>query len=288
MELSQAVLKEVGTTNKTRIEDYKKAINAKSSILCKVHKSNYAIKGFTQEASIQEIIQLGREAEVLTLYDLGSGLVDNFGHECLKGEPTIREALAWGVDLVCFSADKLFGACQAGIIAGKSRHIEKLRKSHLYRALRVDKTTLAILEAASRYYLKEERLSAHNVLFQTVGRSITEMERLAQDVSEGLISKGIDNRVVRSTGQIGGGALPDKTIESFAVVLHLNNRYKVKEFAKEMQLELLKAKRPLVTNLNRGEVHIDMLCIQSNQKEGVIDAVSESYEALHHRYGGAH
>jgi len=151
LEQSGAKLVEVGTTNKTRIEDYEKAINDQTCALLKVHKSNYRIVGFTEETSVEELVALSRKNSLLTIEDLGSGMLING-----LGEPTVQEVIGSGVDVVTFSGDKLLGGPQAGVIAGKTHIIAKIRPHPLARALRIDKMTLAALESTLRLYMQSE------------------------------------------------------------------------------------------------------------------------------------
>jgi len=321
MESSGAIMKEVGSTNKTNLLDYKKAIYVNTAILCKIHRSNFIQKGFTQEVSVAELAQLGAEHHILTLYDMGSGLIRNYGLNGngglngisdlngngglngisglngLNGEPSVKEAIESGVDLVCFSADKLMGSCQAGIIAGKRSYIEALKKHPMLRALRVCKITIAILEASARHYLDEKRLFTQNVLFYTLRREAAEHKSLADYLSNQLRAKGIESSVICSEGQYGGGAMPDRTIPSFSVVLSSpkgqqgqkeQKGQKGARFAKELHIALLGANKPILTNIIKGAVHINMLCIEENQKDSVVEIISEVYEALHHRNGGSH
>jgi L-seryl-tRNA(Ser) seleniumtransferase len=153
MRKSAARLREVGTTNRTRLSDYEKAINKETGLILKVHTSNYRIVGFTEEAQIEELVTLGKKKRVPVMDDLGSGCVIALEKYGLDHEPTIREVLSAGVDVVTFSGDKLLGGPQAGIIVGKKEILEKIKKNPLNRALRIDKFTLASLEATLIHYL---------------------------------------------------------------------------------------------------------------------------------------
>jgi len=286
MEASGSIMREVGATNKTRLSDYKKAINVHTAALLKVHKSNFVMNGFTQEVSISELAPLAREHQILSIYDIGSGLVQKVKHVDFPNEPTVKEAIESGVDLVCFSGDKLFGGCQAGVIAGKSEYINVLKKHPMLRALRVDKTTIAILEAVSLRYLDEKKLLEQNAIFSTKSKDLSQIVSLSEYISENLTLKGIDNRVTCSNGQYGGGAMPDQTIDSYSVVLTLSKELKASGFAKELHIALLQSDKPLLSNLIKGEVHINMLCIGDHQKDTIVDIISNSYEALYHRNGG--
>src|SRR5262249_4569449 len=155
MEKSAARLKEVGTTNRTRIRDYERAINDSTRLLLRVHPSNFKIIGFTERPSLQQFVELGRKRNIPTFEDLGSGCLFPAQSSLALGEPTAAESIQAGVDVICFSGDKLLGGPQAGIIAGKKLFIEKIRQNPLFRALRVDKLTIAVLESVLLAYLRD-------------------------------------------------------------------------------------------------------------------------------------
>ena len=178
METSGAKMIEIGTTNKTKIKDYEKAITENTAIIFKTHKSNYTIKGFTKEASLKEIVELGKKTGIPTVYDIGSGLLRKVDNNALKNEPDVKQAINTGIDMVCFSGDKLLGGPQAGIIAGKKKYINILKNHPLMRVLRVGKTTLTMLETACKYYLNDNDLFTKNILFKTLKRSINEKNKL--------------------------------------------------------------------------------------------------------------
>jgi len=158
----------------------------------------------------------------------------------------------------------------------------------MLRALRVDKTTIAILEAVSMYYLDSKTLLERNVVYNTKSKDFSLIVSLSKYISENLTSKGIENRVIRSKGQFGGGTMPDTFIDSCSVVLTLDKERKASGFAKELHLALLQSNQPLLANLIKGEVHINLLCINDHQKDIVIHTIVESYEALRNRNGRAY
>jgi len=180
MAASDCKMIEVGATNKTKIEDYEKAVSENTALLFKAHKSNYVIKGFTKEAELEELVKLGKSKNIPVVYDIGSGLLRKIDTRVLKNEPDVKQALSSGIDLICFSGDKLLGGPQAGVIAGKKEYIKILKKEPMVRALRVCKTTLAMLETACKYYLDDDELFAKNVIFKTLNRSVEDIEWLAK------------------------------------------------------------------------------------------------------------
>lgn len=260
MKVSGSKMVEVGATNKTKVADYEDAITDKTAILFKAHRSNFVLKGFTEEVSIKELAELGEKHNLMSIYDIGSGLLRKVDNEALCDEPDVREAITAGIDLVCFSGDKLLGGGQAGIIAGKKKYIDVLKRHPLLRALRVCKTTIAILEKACSYYLDDKKLFRNNILFSTLNRTAEEIEQSAILLKEELSKLGIKSSISPSEGQYGGGTLPDLTLPSFQVKLELEKKYS----GKTLYHKLLFTEMPLLTNLRSGHIYIDLLCINNN------------------------
>ncbi len=284
MAASDCLMKEVGTTNKTRLSDYEDAIKAETGLLFKAHKSNYTIKGFTEEVSAAELSALGRKHDIPVLFDLGTGLLKKHPHPALMSEPDVNEALKSGVDLVCFSGDKLLGGPQAGIIAGKKVYIEKLKKEPMLRALRVCKTTLALLETACTYYLNEDDLLKKNLLFKTLSRKPTELEQQAEKLCQILQDHGITSQVVSSTGQFGGGTMPEAEIDSFALMLTYGKANKEKAaYASAMYKNLLLHQNPVMGILRKGHCLLDMLTIQTDEVVPIGQAVIETHQKIIHQ-----
>ncbi len=275
MAASDCIMVEVGTTNRTRISDYEKAISDRTAMLFKAHKSNYVIKGFTEEVSADDLSDLGRRHGIPVLYDLGSGLLRKSDHPALAGEPDVKDALSTGADLVCFSGDKLLGGPQAGIIAGKTGLIEKLRKEPVLRALRVCKTTLALLETAGSYYLREKETISKNQIFKTLNRSKPSIRNAARKLQLKLNEYGILSEVVPSKGQCGGGSLPDACIDSFAVMLKdenvMKNNY---TYSEQMYRQLLRMDIPVIGVLRKGHLYLDMLTVENREIDVIASAVA--------------
>lgn len=276
MESSGCIMKEVGTTNKTSVADYENAISDNTGLLFKAHKSNYVIKGFTQEVSLKQLVQLGNKHKIPVVYDLGSGLLRRPKKDLFKNEPTVFESTAQNPDLLTFSGDKLIGGPQSGIIVGKKEYIEILKKQPLARALRVCKTTLALLEAACLYYMDEEKLLKHNQIFATLSQSSGFLKEKAENLSNCLKEKKIENSIENSFGQYGGGAMPDETIDSFSVVLEKQKN----PTAKSLQMELLRQKPPVLSNLSKGCISLDVMTIKMEEIHFVVEAISESFNKL--------
>jgi L-seryl-tRNA(Ser) seleniumtransferase len=203
LERSGARLREVGTTNRTRAEDYERAIGSETALLLRVHQSNFRVVGFTERPTLAELAQLAQSHEIPLVDDLGSGALVDLGDE-----PTAREALAEGADLVCFSGDKLLGGPQAGIVVGRSELVERLRRHPLQRALRADKLTVAALEGTLALYLDgPDRIPVLRMLRDDIETVRARAQRLA-----GLVGGEVEQTVARA----GGGALPLAELPSYA------------------------------------------------------------------------
>ena len=222
MARSGARLVEVGTTNRTHDDDYRRAITPKTGAIVKVHRSNFAIEGFTSEVSVEKLVFIAAEHGLPVIHDLGSGLMvalDEFG---LVGEPTAEVAVKSGATLVLMSGDKLLGGPQAGIILGDAATIARLRKNPFTRAMRVDKLTLAALEATLRLYLDRDRALREIPVLSMLTTTADSLQARAESVLKALRSNNIDASVVKSEASVGGGAFPTARIESRAVALSAN------------------------------------------------------------------
>jgi len=277
MAASDCKMVEVGTTNKTKIQDYKNAITDETAMLFKAHTSNYVIQGFTHEAKLQELVALGKKNKIPVAYDMGSGLLRKTSVEVFRGEPDVRKTIETGVDIVSFSGDKLLGGPQAGIIAGKKEFISVLKKEPMVRALRVGKTTLAFMEAALSYYLDDKILIKKNTIFSMMSKKPEEIKANAELLQLKLKEYGIDSTVVKGSGQCGGGALPGETIESFAVRIDgdFKSNKKKSEFAEKLYFGLLHHKTPVVGILRRGDVYFDLLTIPAGQIEKLSEIIKD-------------
>ncbi len=223
MEASGAILREVGTTNRTHLRDYENAINENTALLLKVHPSNYKVVGFASTPSMEELTELGHQHGIPTMEDLGSGSLIDLTSYNLPYEPVVRERISADVDVVTFSGDKLLGGPQAGIIVGRQDTIEKIRKNPLMRALRVGKLTIAAIEATLRIYLNEKELTEKLPMFQRYMRPVTELREVAEKLANHLrqiFGDAIQVTVAESTAQIGSGSLPVDTLPSLAISLH--------------------------------------------------------------------
>ena len=217
MEKSGVRLVEVGTTNRTRIADYERAINSETALLMKVHTSNFRIVGFTEEADRRQLVELGKKRGVAVMEDLGSGCFMELERYGLEHEPTVQESLAAGVDVATFSGDKLLGGPQAGIIVGKRTFLEKIAKNPLNRALRIDKMTLAALEGTLVKYLRPAEAVADIPVLHALTEPLAEIKKRAGKLLL-LLKKTLteDIEITRMVGfsMAGGGSLPTRGIET--------------------------------------------------------------------------
>ncbi len=211
MAKSGALLKEVGTTNRTHRRDYVQAITDETALLLKVHTSNYALVGFTAEVPLAELVKIGRERGIPVMNDLGSGNFIDLTAYGLQSEPTVQETVATGVDLVTFSGDKLLGGPQAGIILGRAEYIERIRSNPINRALRIDKLTLAALEGTLRLYRDPARAVAQVPTLRMLTEPVESIERRARTLAQALEALNAAELQVSlhdGVSKAGGGALP--------------------------------------------------------------------------------
>lgn len=275
MEQSGAYLQEVGCTNKTKISDYEKAIvtanearelNARGSArglmryetgaLMKVHKSNYDLSGFTEEASLEELVELGKKYDLPVIYDMGNGLMVDMSAYGLD-EPNVPASLATGIDVILFSGDKLLGGPQAGIIAGKKKYIKAMKKHPLARAMRVDKMTFAALEATLRKY-RDEKVAKRDIpILNMISASSLEMHDRAEHLMAELKSANPDLtlEIVEVEDQIGGGSAPMVRLPGYAVAVADGKRS-----AKSIERQLRKASIPVVARIQNDQL---LLCVRT-------------------------
>lgn len=217
MQQSGCTLVEVGTTNRTRVSDYEAALTPDTALLMKVHRSNFAVVGFTEEATTAELAALGRARGVTVFEDLGSGALLDLHAEGLTHEPTVSRRIAAGADLVAFSGDKLLGGPQAGILVGKRALLARLARHPLTRALRIDKLTVAALEATLELY--RDGLAEEIPTRALLTVPLVELERRARGLALSLTGQGVAVRVEPTTSRVGGGSMPLAALPSWAVAV---------------------------------------------------------------------
>ena len=270
IKLSGGVPVEVGTTNKTHLKDYENAITEETGALLKVHTSNYKILGFTESVSNEEISYLARENELVSINDLGSGQFVDFSKFGLPYEPTVKEILDSGIDIVTFSGDKLLGGPQAGIIVGKKKYIEKMKKNQLTRALRVDKMTLASLEATLKLYLDEKDALEHIPTLHMISLSKERLFGKADVLKTKLSSLDFDIRIEEDKAEVGGGSYPASYLES--VTVKLTHR---KLHATEIERRLLEVEIPIITRIKDNSIILDMRTLRTREFDIVKAALEE-------------
>ena len=270
IKLSGGVPVEVGTTNKTHLKDYENVITEETGALLKVHTSNYKILGFTESVSNEEISYLARENELVSINDLGSGQFVDFSKFGLPYEPTVKEILDSGIDIVTFSGDKLLGGPQAGIIVGKKKYIEKMKKNQLTRALRVDKMTLASLEATLKLYLDEKDALEHIPTLHMISLSKERLFGKADVLKTKLSDLDFDIRIEEDKAEVGGGSYPASYLESVAV--KLTHR---KLHATEIERKLLEVEIPIITRIKDNSIILDMRTLRTREFDIVKAALEE-------------
>ena len=269
MESSGAVLREVGTTNKTKLTDYDNAISEETAILMKVHTSNYRIVGFTADVSLKELAQFGKEKCIPVVYDMGNGLMADLSVWGVD-EPTIKGGLKDGADVILFSGDKLLGGPQAGIIAGKKEYIEKMKKHPLARVVRMDKLTIAALEATLREYLDEEKalqnIPVLGMITEPAEKVKARGEKLLQEAGE---MDGFKLQIVPVQEQIGGGSAPATVIEGYAVQIESPVA------AERIERQLRKNSLPIIARIAGGCVLLDMRTVADEEIGTIAKALQQ-------------
>jgi L-seryl-tRNA(Ser) seleniumtransferase len=267
---SGSILKEIGTTNKTRISDYELAINDNTGLFLKVHQSNYKMIGFTQDVSIEELVQLSQKYRIPTMYDLGSGCLIDLKPYGIHSEPTVQDIIAKGVDVVTFSGDKLAGGPQGGIIAGKTAYISKIQSHPLTRALRVDKFTLSALEATLMEYSDIENAVKTIPVLKMLLTSQQDLKTRAMKIQR-LIKKGfpdLDIIVVKDSSKAGGGSLPEIEFPTFVVSMKPINMS-----VNALELRLREAEIPIIARITNDRLILDARTIFDNQIKIVADTI---------------
>jgi L-seryl-tRNA(Ser) seleniumtransferase len=286
MEKSGCILREVGTTNRTHMEDYAAAIAEQTAALMKVHTSNYRIIGFTKEVCRKDLAALAREKGLPLLEDLGSGIpfdLGDTGHGFFKDEPTAAQVLGEGVDVVTFSGDKVLGGPQAGIIAGKAEYIDRIKKNSLTRALRVDKMTLAALEATFRLYIDPELAKARIPTLRMLYMREDELLQRSRELADGLRSALASSpgggsatvTVQKGNSRVGGGAFPERNLPTHLVCLALA------AFSPEqIHGALLRTSPPTVARVEHDMLCLDPRTMHAEEDALVCHVISQAIAAL--------
>ena len=257
-------LVEVGTTNRTYLSDYERAMTTSTAALLKVHPSNYRMSGYTEDVPLRALAELADGTGLPLIYDLGSGAVSDVG------EPTVWRALEAGPSLLTFSGDKLFGACQAGIILGRRALVERINRNPLYRACRLDKLKIAILERAAVLYLAgaEDAFATLSLIRQSPKAAARRARRLARR----LRARGVAAEVKPSQAEVGGGTMPEVRLPSFAVEIA------VEDGSEERLARRLRLGEPAVfSRVRENTLVLDMFCVFDRQLSALADAVAAAF-----------
>ncbi|GAC1381801.1 MAG: L-seryl-tRNA(Sec) selenium transferase [Ktedonobacteraceae bacterium] len=271
MRQSGCQLAEVGTTNRTRISDYQAALNERTAMLLSVHPSNFLITGFTESTSIHVLAELAHSHNILVMDDLGSGCLLACEAYGLTHEPTPQESLAAGADVVCFSGDKLLGGPQAGILVGKANVLARIAKHPLMRAVRIDKMTLAALEATLRHYQRHEA-ETHIPIWRMLAARPERIMRRANSWAARLQAQGVPVHTQRGESTVGGGSLPGETLPTTLLAIDAAPiSLPLDELARRLRMRSV----PIVTRIMHDTLLLDPRTVLEEQDKEVVRAVGE-------------
>ena len=276
MSRSGAVLREVGTTNRTHVRDYEAAVNEATGLLLKVHQSNYSIVGFTSSVSVSELTDLGQRLGLPVMEDLGSGPLIDFSRHGITREPTVMDSVSAGPDLVTFSGDKLLGGPQAGLIVGKKEVLDAVKKNPLTRALRIDKMTLAALESTLRLYRDPERALREIPTLRMLTMPEVEIERRAakcKDLLEGIGDERLSIHSLNRPSRVGGGALPLQELPSRCLGLSIRGIS-----AAAMEERMRNSDPPVIGRIEDDRFLLDFRTIQDDELPLIAEAVGRLLE----------
>ncbi|MEK7816646.1 MAG: L-seryl-tRNA(Sec) selenium transferase, partial [Actinomycetota bacterium] len=273
MAASAARLVEVGTTNKTRLSDYEKAIGPDTAMLLHIHTSNYAVVGFTAEVSIGELVELGHGRGLIVVNDLGSGALAEL--PALADEPSVRESLGAGADIVTFSGDKLLGGPQAGIVVGSSEAVGQMRSHPMARAMRVDKMTLAALQATLALYLKPEEALAKIPTLRLLGEEPSAIEERASALAaalEEVAGAAAAVAVEKEASKVGGGALPLLELDSYVCAVS-----PAALSVDELAARLRRTDPPVIGRIHRDRLLLDARTVLPEQVAAVAGSMKQAF-----------
>lgn len=267
-----ARLKEVGATNKTHLRDYERAITEETGALLRVHTSNYRVVGFSQVPDDKDLVALAHQHDLPAFNDLGSGLLIDLQPLGLPREPLVSEVVAAGYDVVSFSGDKLLGGPQAGILVGTKQYIDQLKRHPLLRALRVDKMTLAGLEATLQAYLKPEQAMKDIPLLQMLGQSEEKLARKAQTLADDIraLDKGYQVNIIEGQSQVGGGAFPEARLATHLVEISHPDYSE-----STLEQKLRQAEFPIIARTSDGKVQFDVRTLLEADSGKICQALVE-------------
>jgi L-seryl-tRNA(Ser) seleniumtransferase len=268
MTKSNAVLREVGTTNRTRVSDYERAITEKTRLLLRVHRSNFEITGFTEQPRLDELVELSRKRNIPLVEDLGSGALVNLDALGITGEPNVLDSLRGGVDIVTYSGDKLLGGPQAGVLSGRSDLIARMRSNSLFRALRVDKLTYAALESTLMAYVKGDHDGIPTIRMMRWSKE--DVGKRAEAVAGKVQSSSLSVEVIDGESVIGGGAAPSAVLPTRLLAVSAEG-----VSADELAARLRLSTPPIVARVEDGRVLLDLRTVFPQQDEALVQALSQ-------------
>ena len=272
MEKSGAFMHEVGTTNKTHLKDFEQAVSAKTGLLMAVHTSNYRVVGFTKSVSLLELCALAKKSKLPVAYDLGGGALIDLEKFGLPHEPVVSDSLAAGADVVTFSADKIMGCCQAGILVGKTKYIQIIRNNPLMRALRCDKMTYAVLEATLKQFLHPDGLKSISPVLSMMTEDTDSVKARAIRVYNLFRdTKDVAVSLSSSVAEAGSGTLPLEKIPSVRITIR-SNRFSAKEIAKKFRYAV---PFPVVGFIKNNAFHIDMRTVRDDEVQYVTGSLKK-------------
>lgn len=265
-----ARLREVGTTNRTHLSDYKNALTQETALILKVHTSNFKVIGFTKSVRRKELAQLAHDAHIPLVEDLGSGSLLDLSSYGLMDEPPVPRVVAQGVDVVTFSGDKLLGGPQAGIIVGKQEYIKRMKENHLTRALRVDKFTLAALESTLREYLNPEQVFEKIPFYRMLTADPQELKEKAQDIVSRVTLCEEQLEIVETKSFTGAGSQPGQSFPSWGIALNIKGRS-----LNEAEYGLRKLPVPIIAYIDRERLIFDMRTLLPGDEEIVARGIKD-------------
>ena len=266
MAKSNAMLREVGTTNRTRVQDYERAIGEKTRLLLRVHRSNFQISGFTEQPELGDLVRLARERRIALMEDLGSGALFDLRSVGVSGESSVLDSLQAGVDVVTYSGDKLLGGPQAGVLSGRSDLIGRMRSNSLFRALRVDKLTYAALEATLLAYVKADHDAIPAIRMMRCPKE--EISRRAEDVVNTVPGTKLLLEVIDGESVIGGGAAPSAVLPTSLIAVS-HKQMNVNELAATLRGE----DPPVIARVEEGRVLLDLRTVFPEQDQIIVRAL---------------
>lgn len=276
MSKSNAILREIGTTNRTRVADYERAINDRTRLLLRVHRSNFEITGFTEQPELDQLVSLARRRNIPLMEDLGSGALFDLRSVGINGEPGVLDSLRAGVDIVTYSGDKLLGGPQAGLISGRVDLVARMRSNSLFRALRVDKLTYAALEATLLAYVKQDHDAVPVLRMLRLAKD--EIARRAEKIisqveSAATKSAALNLKLIEGESVIGGGAAPSATLPTQLIALTHTGLS-----ADELNARLRGHEPPIIARVEEGQVLLDLRTVFPDQDANLANALASLTE----------